>query len=176
MSDAGKPLSVEEAIKTAMEFETKVRDTYAEAVEKANDQISKKVFGILAKEEQGHLDYLEHRLKELHDTGKVNASELPTVIPTAEVIKEKTKHLEKTVHSSVDDREIEMLKQAFEAEKTTSGFYREMVATMKDEEQVMFQKFLEIEEGHVAIVQAELNAAMGFGAFFDFEEFNLEAG
>ena len=44
------------------------------------------------------------------------------------------------------------------------------------EERALFQRFLEIEDGHHAIVQAELDAVQGLGYWFDVQEFKLEAG
>ena len=171
-----KALTPEEAIKTAMEFETRVRDTYAEALEKATNEVGKRVFRVLAMEEQGHLDYLEYRLKELKEQGKVNPVAVETQIPPKEVIEKQVQGLKSTVHPQVTEKELDMLKAAVEAEMQTSAFYRRMVEQMTDENQQMFQNFLEIEEGHVAIVQAELDAAQGMGHFFGFEEFNMEAG
>jgi hypothetical protein len=40
----------------------------------------------------------------------------------------------------------------------------------------LFSHFLEIEQGHQAIVQAEIDALTGLGFWFDFAEFKLEAG
>ncbi len=39
----------------------------------------------------------------------------------------------------------------------------------------LFDRFLEIEEGHVTIVQGELDAVQGLGFWFDVMEFSLEA-
>ena len=58
----------------------------------------------------------------------------------------------------------------------TSNFYREMVSKLPAEHQPMFQRFMEIEEGHEAIVKAEIDNARGLGFWFDFQEFDLEAG
>ena len=38
----------------------------------------------------------------------------------------------------------------------------------------LFERFLEMENGHVAIVQAEIDALAGHGHWFDFMEFSLE--
>ena len=48
-----------------------------------------------------------------------------------------------------------------------------MVEEMKEGKE-LFQRFLEIEVGHQAIVQAELDYLNQTGTFFDFQEFNLE--
>jgi peptide deformylase len=39
----------------------------------------------------------------------------------------------------------------------------------------MFARFLEIEEGHARIVQAEIDTLTGMGFWFDVQEFRLEA-
>jgi hypothetical protein len=43
-------------------------------------------------------------------------------------------------------------------------------------EKELFSRFLEIEKGHQAIVEAEMNSVSGLGVWFDMEEFDLEAG
>jgi hypothetical protein len=42
------------------------------------------------------------------------------------------------------------------------------------EGQELFRRFVEIEEGHVAIVQAEMDLVSGTGFWFDTAEFSLE--
>ena len=44
------------------------------------------------------------------------------------------------------------------------------------EAQALFQRFVEIEQGHQAIVRAEIDSVSGLGFWFDMQEFNLEAG
>ena len=38
----------------------------------------------------------------------------------------------------------------------------------------LFRRFLEIEEGHLALVQAQIDFVTGTGYWFDVREFNLE--
>ena len=66
-----------------------------------------------------------------------------------------------------------MLAKALKMEQETSDFYRQMVSEMGDEG-ILFERFLEIEDGHQAIVQAELDYLNKTGTFFDFQEFNME--
>ena len=72
--------------------------------------------------------------------------------------------------------EVEHLQRALAAEMETSAFYRRMVGELSDERQKLFARFLEIEEGHVAIVQAEIDAVSGSGFWFDMMEFDVEKG
>ena len=57
-------MTMEEAIKTAIEFETQVRDVYRGAMEDITDPVGKRIFRVLAGEEQNHLDYLQSKLSE----------------------------------------------------------------------------------------------------------------
>ena len=47
-------MTIEEAIKTAVEFEAQVRDVYRNAMEGTTDPVAKRIFRVLAKEEQNH--------------------------------------------------------------------------------------------------------------------------
>ena len=77
-------MTIEEAIKTAMEFEVKVRDLYRSAMEEATDALGERIFGVLAEEEQNHLDYLRSKLHEWKETGEITAERLNTAIPLKE--------------------------------------------------------------------------------------------
>ena len=44
------------------------------------------------------------------------------------------------------------------------------------QEKKLFARFLEIEAGHQAIVEAEISSVKGLGVWFDMDEFRLEAG
>jgi rubrerythrin len=75
-----------------------------------------------------------------------------------------------------EDRRDEkrMLSKALQVEVETSAFYRDMVAQMEGDARVMFARFLEIEDGHIAAVQAELDYISHTGFWFDFQEFDME--
>jgi rubrerythrin len=169
-------MNLQEAIQTAIINERKVRDHYASGAKSIQDPAGRKSFETLAKEEQGHVDYLEARLTEWTQTGRVNALELKTILPSREVVQKIVAHQKKSGGTRVaEQNELELVKTALEIEKTTSGFYRNLIATLASADQPLFQRFLEIEEGHVAIVQAELDSLQGLGYWFDLMEFQLES-
>jgi len=171
-------MNLQEALNVALEYEHKVRDHYANGAKSIDDPQGKKVFETLAREEQSHVDYLQHCLKQWTELGKVDPGELePVVAPGAAWIDKAKAELEKKPDKRVaSSTEIDLLKVALDLETKTSGFYRELVGKLSDEDRKLFDKFLEIEEGHVTIVQAELDAVQGMGFWFDVMEFNLEAG
>jgi rubrerythrin len=170
-------MNLQEAIQTAIINERKVRDYYANGAKSIQDPVGRKSFETLAKEEQGHVDYLEARLAEWTASGRVSRVELKTILPSREVVQKIVSNLKKSGRSRVaDHNDVELVKVALEIEKTTSGFYRNLVGTLSAADQPLFQRFLEIEEGHVVIVQAELDSLQGLGYWFDVMEFQLESG
>jgi len=168
-------MEVEKAIKTAIDYESKVRDVYADAAKKTQSEIAKRVFQKLANEEQGHIDYLKSRLTEWRNTGLISCEKLRTIIPGKKAVEEGVKKLEDRMKEADRFGEVQMLNKALDVEIETSSFYKEMVDRLEDEPQKMFKRFLEIEEGHLALVQAEIDSITGTGFWFDFQEFNLEA-
>jgi rubrerythrin len=170
-------IGLEKAIQTAMEFEKKVYKVYADAIAKIADPVGKRIFKQLSIEEAGHVSYLKHRLDEWLKDGHIDIQVLPTIVPDKERIAEGRKRIAQSMKGRKPaSTEIEYLKSAFEVEKQTSDFYRQMVSELSGEGQELFARFLEIEEGHVAIVQAEIDSVQGMGFWFDMQEFNLEAG
>jgi rubrerythrin len=170
-------IRLDEAIKTALEFENKVLKVYQDAEKHAVDPVGRKVFQQLAKEEAGHVAYLESRLTEWQKGGQIALEELRSVVPDKERIAEGRKRLAKPMRGKPGSAtEVEYLRRALAAEKETSAFYRRMVSELAEERRPLFARFLEIEEGHVAIVEAEIDAVSGAGFWFGIQEFDVEKG
>jgi rubrerythrin len=171
-------MTIEEAIKTAIAFEKKVHATYLTAAKRAEDPVAKRVFGTLADEEQGHIDYLQSRLVEWQKDGCLSGEQLRTVLPAVERIRAGVKRLRTQVaqRKSSHPGELDSLRQALAAEEETSAFYRQMVRELPAEGQSLFTRFLDIEDGHAAVVQAEIDNVNQMGFWFDLKEFDLESG
>lgn len=167
-------MTVEEAIKTALEYENRVRDVYKDAVGKTKDETGRRMLEILAQDEQRHVDYLEAKKKQWTETGKITIEKLDTEIPPKEHIEKEVSKLKSQMSDKDFKVEIELLRHACEVEKETSDFYRSVVDQLDVEGRKMFERFVEIEEGHLAIVQAELDYVQGNGYWFDFSEFSVE--
>ena len=172
-------MNLEQAIKTALEYENRVHATYEEAEQTTGDPIGKRIFAVLAKEEQGHIDYLNHCLESWTKTGKLTVEKLETVVPPQERIQAGLSAMRQKVEGQtqqMSSQELELLQRAVEAEETTSGFYQKMAAELDDEGQQLFRRFVEIEQGHLAIVRAELDSAQGLGFWFDVPEWQFQDG
>ena len=171
-------MELEEAIKTAIDYETKVIEVYNEALTSSKDKVGQRVFKVLAKEEQHHLDYLKSRLIEWQSTGSINVEDLETYIPSKQKIDDEASKLRLKLQTTkadekYKDTQLKMLRKALEVEEDTSNFYKKMVNELDFEGQELFMRFVEIEEGHKAIVQAEIDSVTGIGYWFDMPEFNL---
>ena len=168
-------MNIEEAIKTAIQYEKRVVQVYEEAVRASEDETGKKIFSVLAKEERQHIDYLESRLTEWKATGRVTAAALGTVVPSRERIDEGVRTLQSRVARKAPEAEMRLLKRALDVEVETSAFYGRVVKELPPDGRAMFERFVEIEQGHQAIVQAEMNTVAGNGYWFDMPEISMES-
>ena len=170
-------MNLEQAITTALEYEGRVHRTYSEAVENTEHEVAKKVFSTLCDEEMEHIIYLRERLEEWRETGTITVAKLDTVLVPKGAIEAGADKLRLRLEGGareVRGTEFESLKKALDVELETSAFYKKMVATLDDDGKRLFERFVEIEEGHVAIVQAEMDLVSGTGFWFDTAEFDLE--
>lgn len=169
-------MELQEALSGAIEYEHRIRDYYAECAKQVVDSKGQRVFAILAREEQGHVTYLETRMAEWKAKGAVEEVDLPTLLPSAAWVQDEARKLAKRVDGAqeVAKAELDALKEALEMERRTSAFYAELVDKLDARHKGLFERFLEIENGHLAIVQAEIDALAGHGHWFDFMEFSLE--
>ncbi len=169
-------INIEEALKTALEMEEMISRLYQNKADALISPVAKKIFAVLAEEEKGHIDYLQHKLEEWQQSGTITVKKLTSVVPNKEVIDKLTQKLSKDLESKDADSDIEAFRQALELEKRISMVYRDLVDKIAPEFKSFFEEFIEIEEGHTVIIQAELFSAKASGVFFDFLEFDQEAG
>lgn len=167
-------MTLEEAIKTAIVYEIKIQRLYQEAHQMVSDPIGKHIFQDLANDEQKHVVYLKDSLEQWQKTGQLSPEKLETSLPAKEIILQGVKKLSSRMAREDRNDEKQMLSKALSVEIETSNFYEQMVAEMPAQGRQMFARFLEIEAGHIAIVQAELDYISHTGYWFDFKEFDME--
>ena len=167
-------MEIEKAIQTAIDYETNIRNIYRDAAQSILNPEGRRFFKMMGDDEQYHLDYLKERLKTWQDTGKLSVEKLDSIVPSKEMIQKETEKIK----ARMATRDLSSIKvilgRALQAEVETSRFYEEMVKTMTREGQQMFARFLEIEENHIAAVQAELDYVTHTGYWFNFKEFDME--
>ena len=167
-------MRLDEAILTAIEYETRVRDHYLNSADKIRNSAGRRVFELLASEEQGHVDYLLARLGQWRRDGTVGMFSLTSALPNGDELKKALKTVEHLGPQDILDDERQVLDVALNLEKETSDYYRRLIGQVEGPAREMFQRFLEIEDGHVAMVQAEIDYLSDNGFWFDFTEFNME--
>jgi len=167
-------MTIEEAIKTAIEFETRIRDIYQEATAAVDDEVGKRIFETLCKDEQHHIDYLQHKLRQLQDTGTIVPERLDSIVPSQEVVNREAEKVKSLVAKDFLGIKRQMLSKALETEIETSDFYQKMVNELPAEGQALFERFLEIENNHIKAVQFELDYLSKTGYWFDIKEFDME--
>jgi len=169
-------MEIEVAIKTALQYENRVVGVYQEAAKSTLDAAGKRVFETLVRDEQGHVKYLEHKLDEWKKTGRVTPERLDTLVPSPERIEEGVKKLHSRVATQSRENELKLLRRALDVEVETGAFYKSVVRELPADGQKLFERFVEIEEGHLKIVQAEIDSVSGLGFWFDMQEFDLAGG
>ena len=168
-------MKLEAAIKSALEFENRIRDLYIEAVARTDDPAGKKIFQTLADDEQHHVDYLESRLDEWQRQGEITAEALDSIVPDKATIRKEAGALQSKISEDTRGLKQQMLSRALEMEIETSRFYRELVDQVSDDHRAMFSRFLEIEDNHIEAVQFELDHLSNTGFWYGFEEFDMES-
>jgi rubrerythrin len=169
-------MTLEEALVTSLDFEKRVRDYYLRAAEKTDDPRGKDVFKALSDEEQGHVDYLQSRLEQWRTTGKISIPTLATTLPKASWLKEGKLKMNAVAFDRDYSNEVALLRDSAKLEDDISELYKKLVEELPADQAAMFRRFLEIEDGHTAIVEAEIDALQKDGFWFSLREFDLEAG
>jgi rubrerythrin len=169
-------VNLQEAIVVALEFERKVRDHYLRGAKDISDPQGQRVFATLGREEQRHVDYLDRCLAQWKETGKVPIVPLKSVFPEGvKWIEEEKKKLSARAGERVATKtELDALRTALRYEKEGDAFYHKLVSELPEEDQRLFHKFIGIEDRHLALVQAQLDAVQGRGFWFDISEFIQE--
>jgi rubrerythrin len=119
------------------------------------------------------VDYLERCLAHWKKTGKVPDVPLTTSLPRGvKWIEQPRKRLFARKDTRVATRsDLDALRTAVQYEKEADGFYHKLVSELAEQERPLFAKFLRIEDGHLALVQAQFDALNERGLWFDISQF-----
>ena len=169
-------MTIDEAIRAALQCEGRVVTVYRDAVDQCQDPIGKRIFQALHEDEISHAHFLKEKLDELKEAGHIKPRVLATAVPSSDKIEAAIKTFRSEVATPVAETELILLRRALAIENETSELYQKLVRELAAEDRTIFERFVEIEEGHRAIVQAEIDSVTGTGFWFDIPEFRLEAG
>ena len=167
-------MTLEEAIKTAIEYEIRIRDIYLEATAAIDDEVGQRIFETLGNDEQHHIDYLQHQLEQFQITGTIDPQKLESAIPSQEIVNREADKVKSMVAKDFLGIKQQMLSKALKVEVETSDYYQKLVNELPADGRALFERFLEIENNHIRAVQFELDYLGKTGYWFDFKEFDME--
>lgn len=167
-------MTIEQALREALRYEVSIRDLYVDAAGKARDAAARRFYQRFAEDEQSHVAYLESRLRQWREEGRVRYENLASALPDPGRIEEAARRAGAPLSGRAPGGEMDALARALEAEERTSEFYRSLIGGIEGEAAPLFSRFLEIEEGHTRIVRAELDLVSNTGHWFDMRVFDLE--
>ena len=163
-----------EALQIALETEKKGYKFYRIAAASSKDPAGSKVFEHLAKDEIEHMAGFAALYESI-------TNDEPWVTYDQAVTKYGKTDQDKLIfpdgHVDVQDDfdDMKALQEALGFEKKAVEFYMDQVAKADDDVSRSFYRSIQaIEEGHVKIIQAELDSLQGTGFWLDYQEISLE--
>jgi rubrerythrin len=165
---------IEQAIKTAIEYEQKIRDVYREAAKASSDEVGRQIFSALAADEANHVSYLVRQLERWVTDNKITWEDLKIVLPKAAEMSVNLNHVKEAMEPSKKRDELALLEQARDAERETCDFYEKIVSELPPEGKALFQQFLTVEAEHFNVVQFQIDSLTGSGFWMGWPEFDME--
>lgn len=159
---------------TALQYEEKIRDLYLSGVDIVDDQRGKAMFKGLADDEQSHVDFLMYSLETLKSKGEIQVNRLTTSIPSQENILSNIETMKAKIPEKMLGDVKRVLNSALQMEIETSAYYLEASRKSEGAIKEILERFVEIENRHVEVVQVELDYASKSGHWFNFMEVSME--
>ena len=171
---AKRRINAVEALKLAIERERGANKFYRKAADMTEDSNGKRTFKWLAKEESRHLAKLRQQLKSVLDNNKwlewrrttapIERTEFPPLSEAVGTVK-------------VGAVEQDALRQAIESEREAIAFYKEAEDSTPDlHGKNMFRALAREEEGHLALLEEELEWVTKSRKYFTLHRFTLRSG
>ncbi len=163
-----------EALQIAMETEKKGYRFYRVAAQSSKDPKGQKVFEQLAKDEIEHMSVFAALYEALTNNEPWMTYE-EALAKHGQVDPETLIFPEGKVEAQEGFDDLKALEEALGFEKKAVGFYQEQVEKAGDDvARVFYKELVEIEQGHVMIIQAEIDSLTGTGFWLDYQEISLE--
>ena len=166
-----------DALSLAIKREKEAHRYYGDAADKSTSANGRKMFSWLATEEMGHIGILEQQWESVKGSGvwlseegwckygdianPIECSEFPASSEFKGELKE-------------DAPELEILREAIEAEKKASAFYADLARGTSDVNgKAMFEKLSRVEQGHLDLLEEEYEWLSRSKSMFTVHRFSL---
>ncbi len=162
-----------DALKLGIEREREANKFYRKAAESTRDRNGKNMFDWLAKEELRHLAKLRQQLQSVLDNNKwlewkrattsINKTEFPSISEATGTI-------------TADSGEMDALRQGIKSEQDAIAFYKDAEDSTPDPKgKNMFRALAKEEEGHLSLLEEELQWLTQSRKYFTLHRFELRA-
>ncbi len=164
----------EEIFATAIEYEKKIHKFYLDAVNIIDDVKGQSFFKELAADELAHVDFLGYSLEQLKNSKEIDLDKLKSSLPSKENLETQIEKMKDEIPERMLGDIKRVLTSALKLEIETSSFYKEAFEKSEGSIKSILEKFYEIEQNHVDLVQFELDMASHSGHWLDFMEIDME--
>jgi rubrerythrin len=161
------------ALRTAIELEIKGLEAFQSFADQTDNEMGKKVFLQLAKDEIRHKEILEDQLDNLVQ-GKVWEN---VDIPKSDIEKLAPKIRKRALETKGESAvgELDALNAALDLERNAMAFFREKAEIVGiPEAKALFLRLAEWEETHYDLINAEIDSINHTGFYFDMWEFKMD--
>ena len=136
--------------------------------------IGKRVYQFLLDEEQQQIDYLLDKLEQWEIAGKISSETFQLDAFSSRYLARCTSRLKSDLPAQDEQCELNILRSAMDVDNEVTAFLEKIKNELPDETHGIFERFIEIEEGHAKVLQAEIDYIEKMGFWFDIREFDLE--
>jgi len=159
--------SLVQIIQRAVQTEKDGNLFYSRAAGATRDPKAKKMFELLARDELYHVKIIEDLYRDLLTGGNIEA------VKGYPIFEKRDENFREEISNS--GSEADVLEQAIGDEMASKDFYREAAEVLEPgEEKEIFLDLMEMEEGHIRLLKAELDFLKKTGIYFDPTEFPVE--
>jgi rubrerythrin len=163
-----------EALQISMDTEKKGYRFYRIAAESSKDPKGQKVFEQLARDEIEHMSVFAALYESLTNNEPWMTYE-EALARHGQIDPDKLIFPDGHVKAEEDFDDLNALKEALGFEKKAVEFYQDQVEKAEDDvARAFYGELVVIEEGHVKIIQAEIDSLSGTGFWLDYQEISLE--
>ncbi len=160
------------AIEVAIKMETDAIKFYSEAAGRIKNNIGKKMFLSIAKDEERHLDNLSRLLKGFLDQAYEGISPVKNVKTIFKLMKDE---MMKRVEATTD--ELEAFKIAMQMEKEGIEFYKKALSDLQSNEgKSLFERLVKEEEEHYNMFLNTYSFLSDTGNWFMWDEHGIVDG
>ena len=167
-------MTVDQAFEQALQYEMAIREQYVEAARASIVAEARALYETLATDEGYHVAYLDRQHAAWKRTGTTDAAEPQRALPASSEVIAAITRTRASFSAIPEGGQMGALQNALHAEEATSAFYRSLAGQFPPDVSMVFARLLEIEDGHTAIVRAELDLFSGTGHWFDVRVFDME--